>query len=111
MKALFQASVITAAFRTGRSKMFPCFTPGALMTIEAGFAFVTGPNLMAIGHDIGLAPWVENAPPARLFTPGVGCLEQAPKKLIDFFDKSLLQRFDFERFLIVRTLPFERKAL
>jgi len=30
-------------------------------------------------------------------------LEQAPKKLIDFFDKSLLQHFDFERFLIVRT--------
>jgi hypothetical protein len=28
-------------------------------------------------------------------------LEQAPKKLIDFFDKSLLQHFDFERFLIV----------
>jgi hypothetical protein len=38
-------------------------------------------------------------------------LEQAPKKLIDFFDKSLLQHFDFERFLIVRTIPFERKAL
>ncbi len=38
-------------------------------------------------------------------------LEQAPKKLIDFFDKSLLQHFDFERFLIVRTSPFERKAL
>jgi hypothetical protein len=37
--------------------------------------------------------------------------EQAPKKLIDFFDKSLLQHFDFERFLIVRTIPFERKAL
>jgi hypothetical protein len=37
-------------------------------------------------------------------------LEQAPKKLIDFFDKSLLQRFDFERFLIVRKIPFERKA-
>ncbi len=33
------------------------------------------------------------------------------KKLIDFFDKSLLQHFDFERFLIVRTIPFERKAL
>jgi hypothetical protein len=38
-------------------------------------------------------------------------LEQAPKKLIDFFDKSLLQHFDFERFLIVRTILFERKAL
>jgi hypothetical protein len=38
-------------------------------------------------------------------------LEQAPKKSIDFFDKSLLQHFDFERFLIVRTIPFERKAL
>ncbi len=35
-------------------------------------------------------------------------LEQAPKKLIDFFDKSLLQHFAFERFLIVRTIPFER---
>ncbi len=38
-------------------------------------------------------------------------LEQAPKKLIDFFDKRLLQHFDFEQFLIVRTIPFERKAL
>jgi hypothetical protein len=38
-------------------------------------------------------------------------LEQAPKKLIDFFDKSSLQHFDLERFLIVRTIPFERKAL
>ena len=38
-------------------------------------------------------------------------LEQAPKKLIDLFDKRLLQHFDFERFLIVRTIPFERKAL
>jgi hypothetical protein len=37
--------------------------------------------------------------------------EQAPKKLIDFFDKSLLQHFDFERFPIVRTILFERKAL
>jgi hypothetical protein len=33
--------------------------------------------------------------------------KQAPKKLIDFFEKSLLQHFDFERFLIVRTIPFE----
>ena len=32
-------------------------------------------------------------------------LEQAPKKLMDFFEKSSLQRFDFERF------PFEREAL
>jgi hypothetical protein len=38
-------------------------------------------------------------------------LEQAPKKLMGFFDKSLLQRFDFERFPVVRTIPFERKAL
>ncbi len=42
---------------------------------------------------------------------GIDALEQAPKKLIDFIDKSLLQRFNFERFLIVRTIPFERKAL
>ena len=41
----------------------------------------------------------------------VGALEQAPKKLIDFFDKSLLQHFDFGRFLIIRTITFERKAL
>jgi hypothetical protein len=38
-------------------------------------------------------------------------LEQAPKELIDFFDKSLLQHFDFERFLIDRTIPSGRKAL
>jgi hypothetical protein len=37
--------------------------------------------------------------------------EQAPKKLMDFFDKGLLQHFDFERFPVVRTIPLERKAL
>jgi hypothetical protein len=47
----------------------------------------------------------------RLLTLRICDLEQAPKKLIDFFDKSLLQHFDFERFLVVRTIPFERKAL
>jgi len=46
------------------------------------------------------------------FSPRKGpSLEQAAKKLIDFFDKSLLQHFGFERFLIVQTIPFERKAL
>jgi hypothetical protein len=47
----------------------------------------------------------------RNWHPPTLALEQAPKKLIDFFDKSLLQHFDVERFLIVRTIPFERKAL
>ena len=37
-------------------------------------------------------------------------LDQAPRKLPDFCDRSLLQYFDFARFLIVRTIPFERKA-
>jgi hypothetical protein len=38
-------------------------------------------------------------------------LERAPKKLMDFFDESLLRHFDFERFPVVRTIPFERNAL
>jgi hypothetical protein len=49
--------------------------------------------------------------PRKAQRSGGSDFEQAPKKLIDFFDKSLLQHFDFERFLIVRTIPFERKAL
>jgi hypothetical protein len=50
-------------------------------------------------------------PYATVAKPLASPLEQAPKKLIDFFDKSSLQHFDFERFLIVRAIPFERKAL
>jgi hypothetical protein len=37
-------------------------------------------------------------------------LEQVPKKLIDFFDQNLLRAFDLARFLIDRTIPFDRKA-
>jgi DNA-directed RNA polymerase len=38
-------------------------------------------------------------------------LEQVPKKLTDFFDQNLLQRFDFERFLIDHMFPCDREAL
>jgi len=38
-------------------------------------------------------------------------LEQVPKKLTDFFDENLLQRFDFERFLIDHMTPCDREAL
>jgi hypothetical protein len=42
--------------------------------------------------------------------PSLAALEQVPLKLIDFCDWNFLQHFDFARFLIVRTIPFERKA-
>ncbi len=38
-------------------------------------------------------------------------LEQAPKKLRDFFDENLLQLFDFERFLIDHMIPCDRETL
>jgi hypothetical protein len=37
--------------------------------------------------------------------------EQAPKMLTDFFDENLLQRFDFERFLIDHLSPCDREEL
>jgi hypothetical protein len=36
--------------------------------------------------------------------------EQVPKKLTDFFDKSLLQQFDLARFHVDRMIPCDRKA-
>ena len=38
-------------------------------------------------------------------------LEHVPKKLIDFFDKDMLQLFEFERFLFDYVIPRNREAL
>jgi hypothetical protein len=38
-------------------------------------------------------------------------LEQVPKKLTGFFDKNMLQLFDFERVLTDQKIPFDRDAL
>jgi len=54
----------------------------------------------------------QKTPPAAAGGVKFSRLEQKlSKKLMDFFVKSLLQHLDFERFLIVRTISFERKAL
>jgi hypothetical protein len=42
--------------------------------------------------------------------PETAALEQIPKKLTGFFDKTLLQQFDLARFLIDRMIPCDRKA-
>jgi hypothetical protein len=36
--------------------------------------------------------------------------ERIPQRLADFCDKNALQHIDLARFLIARTIPFERKA-
>lgn len=38
-------------------------------------------------------------------------LEHVPKKLIDFFDKDMLQHFDFEQFLFDHMIPRDQEAL
>jgi hypothetical protein len=38
-------------------------------------------------------------------------LEQVPKKLTGYFDKNMLQLFDFERVLTDQMIPFEWVAL
>ena len=40
-----------------------------------------------------------------------GRLEHVPKKLIDLFDKDMLQLFEFERFLFDHVIPRDREAL
>jgi hypothetical protein len=41
---------------------------------------------------------------------GYETLERIPQKLADFCDKNALQHIDLARFLIARTMPFERKT-
>ncbi len=44
--------------------------------------------------------------------PSKSCsLEHVPKKLLDFFDKDMLQLFEIERVLIDQMVPFDRDAL
>jgi hypothetical protein len=38
-------------------------------------------------------------------------LEHVPKKLLDFFDKGMLNLFEFERFLFDHMIPRDREAL
>jgi hypothetical protein len=38
-------------------------------------------------------------------------LEHVPKKLLDFFDKGMLQLFEIERFIFDHVIPRDREAL
>jgi hypothetical protein len=40
----------------------------------------------------------------------MSALEHVPKKLLDFFDKDMLQLFEFERFLFDHVIPRDRDA-
>ncbi len=43
--------------------------------------------------------------PAAAFPHDNPALEHVPKKLLDFFDKDMLQLFEFERFLFDHVIP------
>jgi hypothetical protein len=58
--------------------------------------------------DLQRGSLVRNA--ARFANSGT-LLEHVPKKLLDFFDKDMLQFFEFERFLIDHVIPRDREAL
>jgi hypothetical protein len=53
-------------------------------------------------------PGVAGSPRQGARAPG---LEQVPKKLLDFFAKDLLQRIDFERFLVDHLIPCDRQGI
>jgi hypothetical protein len=42
---------------------------------------------------------------------GTSGLARVPKKLLDFFDKDMLQLFEFERFHFHHVIPRDREAL
>jgi hypothetical protein len=54
--------------------------------------------------------YADGGGPRGLVREPLGLLKRVPQKLTDFCDKNALQLFDPARFLIARTIPFERKA-
>jgi hypothetical protein len=53
-------------------------------------------------------PGVASSPRQGACAPG---LKHVPKKLLDFFDKDLLQGIDFERFLVDHMEPCDRQGI
>ena len=96
------------------------------MNIEFGGDAVTRIGTAPAHHAIGVevravfhplrhfATSLRPASVGRGRRPGRGrstSLEHVPKKLLDFFDKDMLQLFESERFLFDHVIPRDREAL